>query len=63
MPEQYILNEKMKFLEEECRGLRKYIVPASSRNDVYVINLEEKRRLDLLDINDLKDRAPEKQTE
>ena len=55
MPQQYILNEKMKFLEEDCKNLRKYIVPSSSKNDVYVINLEEKRRLDLIDLNDLKD--------
>jgi regulator of protease activity HflC (stomatin/prohibitin superfamily) len=55
MPHQYLLNEKMKFLENDCRNIRKYIVPASSKNDVYVINLEEKRRLDLIDLNDLKE--------
>jgi len=56
MPGQYILNEKMKFLEKECAHLRKYIVPASSKNDVYVINLEEKRRLDLIDMSDLEEK-------
>jgi hypothetical protein len=45
----------MNFLENDCKNIRKYIVPASSKNDVYIINLEEKRRLDLIDINDLKD--------
>ena len=63
MPQQYILNEKMKFLEEDCKNLRKYIVPASSKNDVYVINLEEKRRLDLIDLNDLKDEPATKKSD
>ncbi len=57
MPQQYLLNEKMNFLEEDCKKLRKYIVPASSQNDVYVINLEEKRKFDLTDLNDLKDES------
>lgn len=55
MPEMYILNSKLDFLENDCKNVRKYIVPDTAQNDVYVINLEEKQRLDLLDISDLKD--------
>ncbi|MCK5845708.1 MAG: hypothetical protein KAG97_13425, partial [Victivallales bacterium] len=58
MPEMYVLNEKMRFLQKDCAGLRKYIVPSSTKSDVFVINLEEKRRLDLLDIGDLKETKP-----
>jgi hypothetical protein len=63
MPRQYLLNEKMKFLEVDCMNIRKYIVPASSKNDVYVINLEEKRRLDLIDLNDLKENTKSTKSE
>ena len=45
----------MKFLENDCKDIRKYIVPSSSKNDVYVINLEEKRRLEFIDIDDLEE--------
>lgn len=55
MPEMYILNAKMEFLENDCKNVRKYIVPDAIQNDVYVINLEEKQRLDLLDIADLQE--------
>jgi regulator of protease activity HflC (stomatin/prohibitin superfamily) len=55
MPEMYILNAKMDFLENDCQSVRKYIVPNTSQYDVYVINLEEKQRLDLLDITDLQE--------
>ncbi|NOY74626.1 MAG: hypothetical protein GXP32_02405 [Kiritimatiellaeota bacterium] len=58
MPEMYLLNEKMRFLIKDCAALRKYIVPNSTKSDVFVINLEEKRRLDLLDIGDLKEPPP-----
>jgi regulator of protease activity HflC (stomatin/prohibitin superfamily) len=58
MPEMYVLNEKMRFLRKDCANLRKYIVPSDTKNDVFVINLEEKRRLDLLDIGDLKETKP-----
>jgi regulator of protease activity HflC (stomatin/prohibitin superfamily) len=53
MPEMYILNSMMKFWENDCRDIRKYILPADTKHDVYIINLEEKQKLDLLDINDL----------
>lgn len=55
MPEMYILNTKLDFLENDCKQVRKYIVPNSAQYDVYVINLEEKKRLDLLDISDLQE--------
>ena len=55
MPEMYLLNTKLDFLENDCKQVRKYIVPNTSQYDVYVINLEEKQRLDLLDITDLQE--------
>ena len=55
MPEMYLLNSKLDFLETDCKNVRKYIVPNTSQYDVYVINLEEKQRLDLLDITDLQE--------
>lgn len=58
MPEMYVLNEKMRFLTKDCVSLRKYVVPNSTKSDVFVINLEDKRRLDLLDIKDLQEQKP-----
>jgi regulator of protease activity HflC (stomatin/prohibitin superfamily) len=58
MPEMYVLNEKMRFLMRDCVSLRKYVVPNSTNSDVFVINLEDKRRLDLLDIGDLQEKKP-----
>ena len=55
MPEMYILNSKLEFLETDCKDVRKYIVPDTSQYDVYVINLEEKQRLDLLDVSDFQE--------
>lgn len=55
MPEMYILNAKLDFLENDCKTVRKYIVPDTVQNDVYVINLEEKQRMDLLNISDFKE--------
>lgn len=55
MPEMYILNTKLDFLENDCKDVRKYIVPDTAQNDVYVINLEEKDRPDLLDISDFQE--------
>ena len=42
----------------DCASLRKYVVPSSTNSDVFVINLEDKRRLDLLDIGDLQESKP-----
>jgi len=55
MPEMYLLNSKLEFLETNCKDVRKFIVPNTAQYDVYVINLEEKQRLDLLDITDLQE--------
>jgi regulator of protease activity HflC (stomatin/prohibitin superfamily) len=60
MPEMYLLNTKLEFLETDCRDVRKFIVPATAQYDVYVINLEEKQRLDLLDISDLQEEVKHK---
>jgi len=51
MPEMYLLNSMMNFLEKDCSNVRKYIVPDDTQHDVYIINLEEKQKLDLLDLN------------
>ncbi|MBN1865005.1 MAG: hypothetical protein JW808_08900, partial [Victivallales bacterium] len=55
MPRMYKLHALLELLETDCRDARKYIVPSGSQYDVYVINLEEKQRLDLLDITDLQE--------
>ncbi len=55
MPRMYKLNALLELLEVDCRDARKYIVPAGTQYDVYVINLEEKQRLDLLDITDFQE--------
>jgi hypothetical protein len=46
---------RLDFLERDCRDLRKYVVASAAKKNVVVINLEEKRRLDLLDMGDLKE--------
>jgi len=57
MPEMYTLRAYLDFLENDCESARKFIVPDSTRSDVYIINLEEKARLDLLDadLTDIKE--------
>jgi len=60
MPEMYLLNLRLDFLENDCSGLKKYIVASAAKRNVVVINLEEKRRLDLLDITDLKEASANK---
>ena len=55
LPEVYLLNMRLDFLERDCRDLRKYVVASAAKKNVVVINLEEKRRLDLLDMGDLKE--------
>lgn len=51
MPEMFVLHTYLDFLENDCKAVRKYIVPVSSRYDVYIINLEEKTRLDLTEVD------------
>jgi len=55
MPEMYLLNSMMNFLEKDCSNVRKYIVPDDTQHDVYIINLEEKQKLDLLDLTNQPD--------
>jgi membrane protease subunit HflK len=55
MPEMYLLNSMMDFLERDCSNVRKYIVPDDTQHDVYIINLEEKQKLDLLDLTNQPD--------
>jgi len=51
MPSIFKLRTYLEFLENDCKDLRKYIVPASMPYQIYEINMEEKARLDLLDAN------------
>jgi len=57
MPEMYLLRCQLEFLEKDCAALRKFLVPAARRDEVFVLNLEEKVRLDLLstDLSDLRE--------
>ena len=51
MPSMFKLRTYLDFLENDCKDIRKYIVPASMPYQIYEINMEEKARLDLLDAN------------
>ena len=49
MPEMFKLRTYLSFLENDCAGLRKYIVSAAIPYQILELNAEEKPRLDLLD--------------
>lgn len=59
MPAMFILRSYLEFLEQDCLTARKFIVPDSKRDEVFILNLEEKARLDLLstDLADLREEA------
>jgi regulator of protease activity HflC (stomatin/prohibitin superfamily) len=59
MPEMFILRTYLDFLERDCLETRKYVVPESMRDEVFIINLEEKAQLDLLsaDLSDIRETA------
>ena len=49
MPKMFELRTYLSFLENDCAGLRKYIISASIPYQILELNAEEKPRLDLLD--------------
>ncbi len=51
MPFMFKLRSYLDFLENDCKDIRKYVVPASMPYQIYELNMEEKARLDLLDAN------------
>ena len=51
MPDIYKLRTYLAFLEKDTANIRKFIVSAEIPYQVYELNLEEKQRLDLIDID------------
>ena len=49
MPEMFKLRTYLGFLENDCAGLRKYIISSTIPYQILELNAEEKPRLDLLD--------------
>ncbi|MDD3886684.1 MAG: protease modulator HflK [Victivallaceae bacterium] len=49
MPAMFKLRSYLDFLENDCRGVRKFVVSSSLNNEVYELNFEAKERLDLID--------------
>lgn len=50
-PELFPLRSLLRVLEEQGKTLRKYVVAVSGGREVVILNLEEKLRQDLLDLN------------
>ncbi len=59
MPGMFMLRTYLDFFENECAKVRKVVVASDLAHNVFILNLEEKQRLDLLDVP-LADLAPEK---
>jgi regulator of protease activity HflC (stomatin/prohibitin superfamily) len=57
MPAMFILRTYLDFLERDCSEVRKYVVAESGRDEVFILNLEEKAQLDLIsaDLSDLRE--------
>ncbi len=49
MPEMFRLRSYLEFLETEGAALRKYVISAGLKDEVYQLNFETKERLDLVD--------------
>ena len=49
-PDLFVLRSFLDVLETEGRGVRKYVVATDDSTEVYVLNLEQKLRPDLLDL-------------
>jgi len=60
MPAMFILRSYLDFLERDCGAVRKYVVADSGRDEVFILNLEEKAQLDLIsaDLSDLREEKP-----
>ena len=51
MPGMYKLRTYLDFLENDCGDIRKFIISASMKNEVYELNFEEKGALDIIDVD------------
>jgi len=49
MPSVFKLREFLGFLENDCGGIRKFVIPLNSDSEVFQFNFEAKERLDLID--------------
>ena len=45
------LNNKLDVLEKETAAIRKYIIGADLKDEIYEMNFETRERLDLVDID------------
>ena len=51
MPGMFKLRTYLEFLETDCTDIRKFILSAGLKNEVYELNFEEKGALDLIDVD------------
>lgn len=51
MPGMFKLRTYLEFLENDCPDIRKFIMSAGLKNEVYELNFEEKGTLDLIDVD------------
>ena len=51
MPGMFKLRTYLEFLENDCPDIRKFIMSAGLKNEVYELNFEEKGALDLIDVD------------
>jgi len=49
MPEMFKLRSYLEILEQDCRNIRKFVVPSSMEREVYEMNFEVSPQLRLLD--------------
>ncbi len=49
MPEMFKLRYYLDFFENDCRDIRKVVIGSTIPHNVFILNLEEKARLDLID--------------
>ena len=49
MPRMFRLRSFLEFLEQDCAGMRKFVVTPKTESDVFQFNFEAKERLDLID--------------
>ncbi len=51
MPQMFILNSYLSFLEDDCKDIRKFVLSSTFTNAIYEMNFEEKGALDLIDMD------------
>ena len=51
MPQMFILNIYLAFLEQDCKDIRKFVLSRLFKNAVFEMNFEEKGALDLIDMD------------